>query len=313
MFSTKFLRYYFVAAVIALLLFVSGASAQEETAAASTGGKNAVWRIGFWEILHQTFSNDDTHPFYQMTGTNRFKGGSGFFGSTTFVVGKTDLNPNVHHKNEDGHSDKDGFLTKLFSNIPFLKALPTFSLEYILPTNYFVGIGLTFAYTNIWLDDEKARSATIGADPSYATPLLRLASHFYMFSASIHPFGVPKTEDMDVFMGLGVSRVESTLKYGIRANPTISDYAAVTQTQLSGSTGTMPFRRMGIASGGESFGFMLEFLFPGKSEIIDNPFATDTIIDSTIYNSTYNDRGESLPSKVGMAGGITRVSWTYSF
>ena len=114
-------------------------------------------------------------------------------------------------------------------------------------------------------------------------------------------------------MGLGMSRVESTLKYGIRANPTIGDYAAVTQTQLSGSTGTMPFRRMGVASGGDSFGFMLEFLFPLKSEFIDNPFAADTIIDSTIYNSTYNDRGESLPSKVGMPGGITRLSWTYSF
>ena len=299
-------------AVIALLLFVPVAYAQEETVASSTGVRNAVWRIGFWEILHQTFSNDDTHPFYQMTGTNRFKGGSGFFGSTTLDLEKNGLNPNVHYKNEDGHSDKDGFLTKLFSNIPFLKSLPTFSLEYILPTNYFVGIGLTFAYTNIWLDDDKAKSATIGADPSYATPLLRLASHFYMFSASVHPFGVPKTADMDVFMGIGVSRVESTMRYGIHANPQY-EYAAVTKTQLSGSTGTMPFRRMGIASGGESFGFMLEFLFTAESEFLDNPFATDTIIDSSIYNSTYNDRGESLPSKVGMAGGITRISWTYSF
>ncbi len=299
-------------AAISLLLFAPSASAQEETATASTGGSNAVWRIGFWEILHQTFSNDDTHPFYQMTGTNRFKGGSGYFGSTTLEPENKGINPNVHHKNEDGHSDKDGFLTKLFSNIPLLKALPTFSLEYILPTDYFVGIGLTFAYTNIWLIDEKAKSATMGADPSYATPLLRLASHFYMFSASIHPFGVPKTEDMDFFMGLGMSRVESTLRYGIRATTTIVG-AKVTQSKISGSTGTMPFRRMGIASGGESFGFMLEFLFPLKSEFIDNPFAADTIIDSTIYDSTYNDRGESLPSKVGMPGGITRVSWTYSF
>ena len=312
MFSTKFLRYHFVLAVISLLLFVPVASAQEETAALPTSVMNAVWRIGFWEILHQTFSNDEAHPFYQMTGNNRFKGGSGFFGTTTLEPGNNSINPNIFYKNEDGHGDKDGFLTKLFSYIPLLKALPTFSLEYILPTDYFVGIGLTFAYTNIWLDDESARSATFGADPSYATPLLRLASHFYMFSASIHPFGVPKTEDVDFFMGLGMSRVESTLRYGFHSNPQF-DYAAVKQTKLSGSTGTMPFRRMGIASGGESFGFMLEFLFPLKSEFIDNPFAADTIIDSTIYDSTYNDRGESLPSKVGMPGGITRVSWTYSF
>jgi len=58
---------------------------------------------------------------------------------------------------------------------------------------------------------------------------------------------------------------------------------------------------------------MLEFLFPGKNEIIDNPFATNTIIDSTVYDSTYNDHGGALPSKVGMPGGITRISWTYSF
>jgi len=302
-----------VATLIALPLFGPEVSAQEETATVPTGSMNSVWRIGFWEILHQTFSNDGEHPFYQMTGTNRFNGGSGFFGSTTLEPGNNRLNPNIHHKNDDGHDDKDGFLTKLFSNIPLLKSLPTFSLEYILPTNYFVGIGLTFAYTNIWLVDVKVRSATMGADPPYATPLLRMASHFYMFSASIHPFGVPKTEDIDVFMGFGMARVESTLRYGIRANPTIDGYSTETQTRLSGSTGSLPFRRMGIASGGESFGFMLEFMFPGKSEIIDNPFASDTIIDSTIYNSTYNDSGKSLPSKVGMPGGITRLSWTYSF
>ena len=48
-------------------------------------------------------------------------------------------------------------------------------------------------------------------------------------------------------------------------------------------------------------------------EIIENPFATNTIIDSNVYNSTYNDTGSTLPSKVGMPGGITRFSWTYSF
>ena len=309
----KFILIQFGLALIIMLVLRPAVFAQEETAAASTGGRDAVWRIGFWEVLQQTFSDDDSHPFYQMTGTDRFRGGKGFFGPTFLDPGSSNFIPNVYNKNEDGHAGQDGTLTKLFSNIPLLNGLPTFSLEYIQPTDYVVGIGLSFAYTNIWLDDTQVRAATMGADPDYATPLLRMASHFYMFSASIHPFGVPKTDDLDIFFGLGLSRVESTLKSGIRENPTIYEYTATTQTQLSSSAGTLPFRRIGIASGGDSFGFMLEFLFLGNSEIIDNPFATNTIIDSTIYNSTYNDRGDALPSKVGMSGGITRVSWTYSF
>lgn len=308
----KILRNKFVPVVIILLLLVPGTYAQEE-AAVQPEGSNAVWRIGFLEIIHQTFSSDDLNPFYQMTGTNRFKGGKGFFGQTVLDPEKNDLIPNISNKNADEHGSKDGFLTKLFSNIPLLKGLPPFSLEYILPTGYDVGIGLAFAYTNIWLDDTKVRAATQGADDLYATPLLRMASHFYMFSASLHPFGVPRPDDLDIFLGFGLSRVESTLRYGIRENPTIIEYASVTKTELSGSSGMMPFRRMGVASGGDSFGFILEFLLPGINEIIDNPFATNTIIDSTVYDSTYNDRGGALPSKVGMPGGITRMSWTYSF
>jgi len=155
----KILRKQVVPAVIILLLLVPGTYAQEEEAV-QTGGSKAAWRIGFWEILHQTFSSDDLHPFYQMTGTNRFKGGKGFFGLTTLDPEKNNLTPNIYNKNDDEHGSKDGFLTKLFSNIPLLKGLPSFSLEYILPTDYDVGIGLAFAYTNIWLDDKTVRAAT---------------------------------------------------------------------------------------------------------------------------------------------------------
>ena len=312
MFFIGFVRILFIVASI-LVLFTTGSYSQEEEPPAPAEASGAVWRVGFWEILHQTFSSAEDHPFYQMTGTSRFKGGQGFFGITVFDPGTKGIIPNVQNKNDDGHKSKDGFLTKLFSYIPLLKGLLPFSVEYILPTELNVGVGLCFTHTNIWMDDEKVRAATSGADPSYATPLIRMASHFYMFSASLHPFGVPAPNDIDVFLGFGFSRVESTIRYGIRSNPAIVDYAPVTQTEISGSSGIMPFRRMGIASGGDSFGFMLEFLFPGKSEIIDNPFAGNTIIDSTIYDATYNNRGESLPSKVGMPGGITRLSWTYSF
>ena len=312
MFFIRFVRILFIVASI-LILFTTGLYSQEEEPLTTVETTGAVWRVGFWEILHQTFSSDEDHPFYQMTGTSRFKGGQGFFGLTVFDPGTKGIIPNVQNKNDDGHKSKDGSLTKLFSYIPLLNGLLPFSVEYILPTELNVGVGLCFTHTNIWMDDEKVRAATSGADPSYATPLIRMASHFYMFSASLHPFGVPAPDDIDIFLGFGFSRVESTIRYGIRSNPAIVDYAPVTQTEISGSAGIMPFRRMGIASGGDSFGFMLEFLFPGKGDIIDNPFAGNTIIDSTIYDATYNNRGESLPSKVGMPGGITRLSWTYSF
>ena len=298
-----------------LVFFLSGfnaISAQEELVVAEVQ-KETAWRIGFWEVLHQTFSDDESHPFYQMTGTNRFRAGKGFFGTTFIDIDGGNILPNVYEKHQDGHDVKDGFITNILNKVPIIKGIPTFSLEYILSTDYFVGIGLSFAYTNIWLNDENARAATSGGDPSYATPLLRMASHFFMFSAAIHPFGVPKTDEMDIFIGFGLARVETTLRYGIRANPNISDYASITKTEFAGSTGTVPFRRMGIATGGESFGFMLEFLFTGKNEIIENPFSSNTIIDSSIYDVTYNDRGGVLPSKVGIPGGISRFSWTYSF
>ena len=280
MFLLRLVRILFFAASI-LFIYTTESFSQEEEPPANFEAKGAVWRLGFWEILHQTFSSDEDHPFYQMTGTSRFKGGQGFFGFTLLDPGTNGIIPTVQNKNDDGHTSKDRTLTKLFNYIPLLNGLPPFSLEYILPTELNVGVGLCFAHTKIWLDDETARAATSGADPSYATPLIRMASHFYMFSASLHPFGVPAPDDIDIFLGFGLSRVESTIRYGIRSNPAIVDYVPVTQTDLSGSTGTMSFRRMGIASGGDSFGFMLEFLFPGKREIIDNPFSGNTIIDST--------------------------------
>jgi len=313
MFSKNFILIHFGLLFIILFWSVQTTFSQEARIDEQVFNRDSVWRLGFWEILHQTF-DDDIHPFYQMTGTSRFKGAKGFFGTTFLDPDSGNLLTNVNSKNEDGHVGQDGTLTKIFGNIPLLKGLPTFSIEYIQPTNYIVGFGLSFAYTNIWLDDLQVKAATTGADPEYSTPLLRMASHFYMIAGSIHPFGVPSPDDLDIFIGFGLSRVESTLRYGIRFNPTIIEYTVYPdQSEITGSSGTLAFRRIGIASGGDNFGVMLEFFFFGRSEIIENPFATNTIIDSNVYNSTYNDTGSTLPSKVGMPGGITRFSWTYSF
>ena len=86
MFFIRFVRTLFVAASI-LVLSTTGSYSQEEEPPAPAEAPGAVWRIGFWEILHQTFSSDEDHPFYQMTGTSRFKGGQGFFGFTVLDPG----------------------------------------------------------------------------------------------------------------------------------------------------------------------------------------------------------------------------------
>ena len=128
-------------ALIIVLVLTPVIFAQEEIAAAPKGDRDALWRIGFWEVLQQTFSDDDSHPFYQMTGTDRFRGGNGFFGPTFVDPGNSGLLPNVYYKNEDGHAGQDGTFTKLFSNIPLLNGLPTFSLEFIHRANAVVTIG----------------------------------------------------------------------------------------------------------------------------------------------------------------------------
>ena len=81
MFIIRFVRSVFLAISI-LILYTTVAYSQEEEPSVAIETADVVWRLGFWEIVHQTFSSDEDHPFYQMTGTSRFKGGQGFFGFT---------------------------------------------------------------------------------------------------------------------------------------------------------------------------------------------------------------------------------------
>ena len=116
MFFIRFVRILFVTASI-LVLLTTGSYSQEEEPPAPIETTGAVWRVGFWEILHQTFSSDVDHPFYQMTGTSRFEGGQGFFGFTLLDPGTNGIIPTVQNKNDDGHKSKDGSLTKLFLSL----------------------------------------------------------------------------------------------------------------------------------------------------------------------------------------------------
>ena len=57
MFFIRYVRILFVVTLI-LVLFTKGSYSQEEEPPVSVETTGAVWRVGFWEILHQTCSSD---------------------------------------------------------------------------------------------------------------------------------------------------------------------------------------------------------------------------------------------------------------
>ena len=285
-------------------------SAQEALVAGPTGGP--VFRLGFWEMLHQTYWSDEEHTFYQMTGTDRFNGGTGYQGTPSPSTDGENfsLYPNIDQKKDENHSDLDNVIGKITDWIP------TFSLEFIVPTNYLVGAGLSFHYTNTWLDDTETRKATTGSDDDNATPLIRMFTRFYIFSGSIYLPKSPKPGGIDFFLGYGIAYVEATQTFGIRPNSKIfNNYseAFYLQKSLMRTSGVIPIQRLGLASSSNNYGFMLELIRLPKTKFLENPFKNQSLISSEAYNATYNNRGGKLPSKVGLGGMITRASWTYSF
>ncbi len=286
--------------LLLLLIAVPAVQAQD----APAGGGAPIWRLGFFEFTQQTYRTDESHPFYQMTGNGRFKGGRGAIALNT-------LDNWMLFAEDDGHKELDG----IFGTI--LHSLPPFSLEYIAPTGLLPSYGLMASYTNIWLTDARAKSPTTGADPAYSTPLVRARSHFYMLSASLYPFGQPQPEGVDFFFGFGFARVETTMRTGYYAMPYnyagTSGVYVTSESRLDKSAGFMSFQRVGLTSSGQNFGFTLEFFLLDDSKVMANPFANANLMTSADYDLAYNDRGSALPSSASMEGAVLRASWTYTF
>lgn len=289
-------------AVLLLLLSPAGGWAQE--AAPAGGGGAPIWRLGFFEFTQQTYSTEEAHPFYQMTGNSRFKGGRGPVALNTLDNWKLLID-------DDGHSELEGPITGI------LHSLPPFSLEYIAPTGFLPSYSLGFNYTNLWLTEQRAKTPTTGADPSYSTPMVRVRSHFYMFTASLYPLGPPQPGGVDFFIGTGFAFVDSTMRTGYYAMPPGynggSGIYVSSKSRLDASSGQLGYSRVGLASSGENLGFMLEFFFLGKGEVLGNPFQSSNLMDAADFNTVYNDRGGSLPSRASMQGALLRASWTYTF
>ena len=93
----------FLVLLFILILFqINCLSAQEAAPAGPSGGP--VLRFGFYEMLHQTYWTEEDNTFYQMTGTNRFRGGKGYqgipSGDITDIQIPDGISANVNTKNQ---------------------------------------------------------------------------------------------------------------------------------------------------------------------------------------------------------------------
>lgn len=304
------------ALLVALTVLLLALSGELQAQQAAGGG---LLRLGFLELATYTFRQPTDHPFYQMTGSSRFKGGRGYFGLTMADLNTLYPPPNSVASSADGHDAKTTPLGKIF------RYLPTFSVEYIMPMPEplgFMSWSTGYIYTNTWLTDLEGRNASATRLSNYKTPLIRMSNHFHIVTLTAYPTGQPQPNGINPYFGFGLGYVESTIRYGFRGiDPSDAEFSSVshlaTKSALTSSSGFVAMQRIGLATSGNSYGFSLEFMFLGSNEFIKNPFKEGTAgIDSSTYNqlvSAYNNSNITTSSKVGMRGAMMRASVLYSF
>jgi hypothetical protein len=219
---------------------------------------------------------------------------------------------------EDGHEKVESQFEQI------LHSLPPFSLEYIVPLQLgFLdsAVSVMGGYTQTYLTDQSGKNPQKESN-SAVYPLIRLRSHYYIFGGSVYLTGMPEPRGTDIFFGFGLMNIQSTLRAGIRAttvDPVVwaNSYGLGGNgvTELSASQGTVFFQRAGLAVNGENYGFNLDALFTGDTEVIDNPYADgigpipredyDLRIDSLVSND--------IPDRVSLRGVLLRAAITYTF
>ena len=287
-----------------------GLAQQPAPAATQASNLGGVLRLSFLEFNVMTFREGRDHVFYQMTGFDGFEGGSG---SRNLSLDWNYEKMFLLGGDEDGHEAVESEVEQI------LHGLPPFSLEYIVPVQFGfipVAVSVMGGYTQTYLTDQNGNNPQKISN-SAIYPLLRLRSHYYILGGSLYLTGMPQPRSTDIFFGIGLMRVDSTLRAGIRreAAPELWDDLGLTGgdvSELSASHGTIFFQRVGLAVNADNFGFNLDFLFTGDSEVIDNPYA-DGI--GPIPSDRLNEAliSTEIPDRVTLRGVLMRAALTYSF
>jgi len=304
--------------LIGLMIGLASAQQQEEqqpqNQQAQSGSLGGIYRLSFFEFSTLTFREGKDHVFYQMTGFRGFDGGSG---ARNLSIDWNYEKMLLLGGDEDGHEEVENEVEQI------LHSLPPFSLEYIIPLQLgFLdsAVSVMGGYTQTYLTDQSGRNPQ-KENNSAIYPLIRLRSHYYIFGGSVYLTGMPEPRGTDIFFGIGLMNIESTLRAGIRRaavyNPAVwtnkFGLGGDGVTELSASQGTVFFQRAGLAVNGENYGLNLDALFTGDTEVIDNPYA-DGIgpisledFSEIIYMST------DLPDRVHLRGVLLRAAITYTF
>jgi len=261
-----------------------------------------------------TFREGKDHVFYQMTGFRGFDGGSG---ARNLSVDWNYEKMLLMGGDIDGHEKVESEVEQI------LHSLPPFSIEYIVPFQLGFAesaISVMGGYTQTYLTDQSGKNPQ-KENNSAIYPLIRLRSHYYIFGGSVYLTGMPEPRSTDIFFGIGLMRVESTLRAGIRKTALLGDpdiwgdtygLGGEAVSELSASQGTSFFQRAGIAVNGENYGFNLDFLFTGEAEVIDNPFAGGMgPIPQEDFDSFY--MSTEVPDRVHLRGVLMRAAITYTF
>jgi hypothetical protein len=308
--------------LIGLMIGLASAQQQEEqqqqNQQAQSGSLGGIYRLGFFEFDVLTFREGKDHVFYQMTGFRGFDGGSG---ARNLSVDWNYEKMLLMGGDIDGHEKVESEVEQI------LHSLPPFSIEYIVPFQLGFAesaVSVMGGYTQTYLTDQSGKNPQ-KENNSAIYPLIRLRSHYYIFGGSVYLTGMPEPRSTDIFFGIGLMRVESTLRAGIRRASILGDASepepwesrynlgGEAVTELSASQGTVFFQRAGIAVNGENYGFNLDFLFTGDTGVIDNPYADGIgpIPREDFKYVTY--MSTDVPDRVHLRGVLMRAAITYTF
>lgn len=287
---------------------------QQQNQQAQPGSMGGIYRLSFFEFDVLTFREGKDHVFYQMTGFRGFDGGSG---ARNLSVDWNYEKMLLMGGDVDGHEKVESEVEQI------LHSLPPFSIEYIVPFQLGFAesaVSVMGGYTQTYLTDQSGKNPQ-KENNSAIYPLIRLRSHYYIFGGSVYLTGMPEPRSTDIFFGIGLMRIESTLRAGIRKTALLGDPVIWGDTyglggeavsELSASQGTAFFQRAGLAVNGENYGFNLDFLFTGEAEVIDNPFAGGMgPIPQEDFDAFY--MSTEVPERVHLRGVLMRAAITYTF